>query len=246
MKLVDKVAIITGAASGIGKATAEQFSKEGAIVVIADLPTSAGLEVAREIEASGGRAKFIACDVTSAEQMNNLAEETFRTYGKIDIMYNNAGLGTKATPIDEVTDEYYDRLMAVNLKGVFLGTRAVAPYMKKAGKGVIISTGSTAAVRARPENGVYGATKGAVTTFSKSLALELAPFGIRVNVVHPAITNTPLATPEDIKFYEDEKIIPLGRIAQPIDTAKAVAFLASEEASLITGVGLEVDGGRCI
>lgn len=246
MKFLDKVAIITGAASGIGKATAEQFGKEGAIVVIADLPTSPGIEVAGRIEESGGRAKFIACDVTCSEQMNNLVEETFRSYGKIDIMYNNAGLGTTSTPIEEVTEEFYDKLMAVNLKGVFLGIRAVAPYMKKAGKGVIISTGSTAAVRARPENGVYGATKGAVVVFSKSIALELAPFGIRVNVVHPAITDTPLANPEDIKLYEDEKIIPLGRIAQPIDIARAVTFLASDDADMITGVELEVDGGRCI
>jgi len=244
MKFKNKVAIITGAASGIGKVVAEKFSQEGAKVIIADLANSAGEEVASSIKKAGGNATFIACDVTSREHLQNLATKTYEEFGSIDIMYNNAGLGMKLTPIEEVDEDIYDKLMAVNMKGVFLGTQAVVPYMKKAGKGVILSTGSTAAIRPRSELSLYSATKGAVTAFSKSMALELAPFGIRVNCIHPVITNTPLAESKQIEEYS--KSIPIGRIAQPIDIAQTAIFLASEEASMITGVGLEVDGGRCV
>lgn len=244
MKFEHQVAIITGAASGIGKASAELFSKHGATVIIADLPDSQGEAVAADIERKGGKARFIPCDVTNAAQVHKLVEETMNRFGRIDILHNNAGIGMKLTNVEDISEEFYDRMMAVNVKGVFLGVRAVAPHMKKAKKGVIITTGSTSAVRARAKLSLYGATKGAVVAFSKSMALELAPYGIRVNVINPVITNTPLADPEQIQEYASG--IPLGRIAEPIDIAQAAVFLASEEASMITGVELQVDGGRCV
>lgn len=244
MKFQNQVAIVTGAASGIGKASAEEFAKNGATVIIADLPGSQGEAVAKGIVENGGKAAFIPCDMTDAAQVNHLVEETVRRYGSIDILHNNAGLGMTLTYVEEITEEFYDKLMAVNMKGVFLGVRAVAPYMKKAGRGKIITTGSTSAVRARAKLSLYGATKGAVVAFCKSIALELAPFGIRVNVINPVITNTPLADPQQIKEYAAG--IPLGRIAEPVDIARAAVFLASEEASMITGVELQVDGGRCV
>ncbi|SFU51905.1 glucose 1-dehydrogenase [Alicyclobacillus macrosporangiidus] len=252
MRLKDKVAIITGAASGIGKGTAELFAQEGAAVVVADLPASPGEEVAAAIRAAGGRAEFAPVDVTDAAQVQAMVDGVAARYGRIDVIYNNAGLPQAFTPIEEVTDEYFERLMAVNVKGVFLGSRAVVPHMKRQGSGVILATASTAGVRPRPGLNVYSATKGAVIAFTKALALELAPFGIRVNAINPVATDTPML-PGFIGGGDAEagrqnflKTIPLGRLAQPLDIARAALFLASEEASLITGVDLEVDGGRCV
>jgi 3-oxoacyl-[acyl-carrier protein] reductase len=252
MKLQNQVAIITGAASGMGKATAELFAAEGAAVIVADLPASAGESVAADIVQSGGQAKFIPVDVTDPNQVENLVETVVREYGQVDILYNNAGLPMKFKPIEEVSDAYYERMMAVNVKGVFLGCRAVAPHMKKRRKGVILSTASTSGVRPRPGLNVYAASKGAVIALTKSLALELAPYGIRVNCINPVATDTPMLN----EFIGDGDIeagraaflksIPLGRLAQPLDIAQAALFLASDAASMITGVALEVDGGRCV
>jgi 3-oxoacyl-[acyl-carrier protein] reductase len=252
MRLQNQVAIITGAASGMGKATAELFAAEGAAVIVADLPGSAGDSVAADIVQSGGQAKFIPVDVTDPNQVENLVETVVREFGQVDIMYNNAGLPMKFTPIEEVSDAYYERMMAVNVKGVFLGCRAVAPHMKKRRKGVILSTASTSGVRPRPGLNVYAASKGAVIALTKSLALELAPYGIRVNCINPVATDTPMLN----EFIGDGDIeagranflksIPLGRLAQPLDIAQAALFLATDAASMITGVALEVDGGRCV
>lgn len=252
MRLQDKVAIITGAASGMGKATAELFSQEGAAVVIADLPTSAGEQVAAGITAAGGKAVFVAVDVTNAEQVEHMVETTVDTFGTIDILHNNAGLPMAFTPIEDVTDAYYDKMMAVNLKGVFLGSQSVVPIMKQAGHGVILNTASTAGVRPRPGLNIYAASKGGVIAFTKSLALELAPFGIRVNAINPVATDTPMLNQfigsGDVAEGREKFLstIPMGRLAQPMDIAQAALFLASDEASLITGVDLEVDGGRCV
>ncbi|MCL6516846.1 glucose 1-dehydrogenase [Alicyclobacillus sp.] len=252
MRLQDKVAIITGAASGIGKGTAELFAEEGAVVVVADLPTSRGEEVAAAIRERGGRAEFAAVDVTDAAQVQALVDGVASRYGRIDILYNNAGLPQAFTPIEEVTEAYFERLIAVNVKGVFLGSRAAVPYMKKQGNGVILATASTAGVRPRPGLNVYSATKGAVIAFTKALALELAPFGIRVNAINPVATDTPMLPgfigDQDLETGRQNflRTIPMGRFAQPIDIARAALFLASDEASLITGVDLEVDGGRCV
>lgn len=244
MRLQNKVAIITGAGSGIGKAAAERFSEEGAAVIIADLPKSNGGKVADSIQSNGGTARFIPVDVTQADQMNELVETTVKEFGKIDIMYNNAGIAMPITPIEEITEDFFEKMMEINMKGVFLGTKAVVPYMKEAGKGVILSTGSTSAPRPRPGLNIYCASKGAVVAFMKSMALELAPYGIRANCINPVATNTPMVDEEQrSKFIHS---IPLGRLAQPIDMANTALFLASDEATMITGVDLEVDGGRCV
>lgn len=244
MKLSDKVAIITGAASGIRKAAAELFAEEGAIVIIADLPNSNGEKVAQSIQKNGGKAHFFPVDVTKEEQVNKLVDQTVKDFGKIDIMYNNAGIAMPITSIEEINESFYEKMMNINMKGVFLGTKAVVPYMKKAGKGVILASGSTSAIRPRPGLNIYCASKGAVVTFMKSMALELAPFGIRVNCINPVATDTPMLDEEQRSKYV--KTIPLGRLAQPIDIANAALFLASDEGSMITGVDLEVDGGRCV
>jgi 3-oxoacyl-[acyl-carrier protein] reductase len=252
MRVLNKVVIITGAASGIGKATAELFAEEGATVVIADLSTSLGEDVASTIRQQGGKAVFHGIDVTDTLQMNDMVKQVYEQYGQIDIMYNNAGLPMAFTPIEEVDDSYFDKIMAVNVKGVFAGSRAVVPYMKRGKGGVILATASTAGVRPRPGVNVYAASKGAVIAFTKSLALELAPFNIRVNCINPVAADTPMlnkfiGSGDIVQGRESlRKTIPLGRLAHPMDLAHAALFLASDEASMITGVDLEVDGGRCI
>jgi 3-oxoacyl-[acyl-carrier protein] reductase len=252
MRVLNKVVIITGAASGIGKATAELFAEEGATVVIADIATSFGEDVASAIRQKGRKAVFHGVDVADTLQMNDMVKQVYEQYGQIDVMFNNAGLPMAFTPIEEVDDSYFEKIMAVNVKGVFAGSRAVVPYMKRGKGGVILATASTAGVRPRPGVNVYAASKGAVIALTKSLALELAPFNIRVNCINPVATDTPMlnkfiGSGDIVQGRESlRKTIPLGRIARPIDLAHAVLFLASEEASMITGVDLEVDGGRCI
>lgn len=159
-------------------------------------------------------------------------------------MYNNAGIAMPLSNIEEVDEALYEKMMSINMKGVFLGTKAVAPYMKKAGKGVILSTASTAAVRPRAGLNIYSASKGAVVSFSKSVALELAPYGIRVNCINPSATNTPMLEEEHLKVFI--KTMPLGKIAEPLDIAQAALFLASDYASMVTGVDFNVDGGRSV
>ncbi|MFD1415046.1 SDR family NAD(P)-dependent oxidoreductase [Oceanobacillus jeddahense] len=247
MKLENKVAIITGAASGIGKETALEFIKEGAAVVVADLASSNGEEVIKEIENKGGKGKFITCDVSKWEDVKNLAEETYNEFGKIDILYNNAGLiGIDSINVEDVEEAYFEQLISVNLKGGLLGTKAVVPYMKEQKSGVILYQGSTSAIRPRPNISVYVATKGGIAAFAKSVALELAEYGIRVNTIHPAVTRTQLAGQKLIDYYNKEKIIPIGRIAETSDIARSAVFLSSDDAEMITGTDFRVDGGRCI
>ena len=251
MRLHDKVAIITGGAAGIGQATAYLFAKEGAKLVIADINDAGGTETVNTIKSSGGEAIFVHTDVSKATDVENLINKAIDTFGKIDILFNNAGTLHKGTPIEDLDEASWDQVYAVNVKGMFLGVKYAVPKMKKAGGGVIINTCSIGGVRPQPFQADYESSKGAVAMLTKALALELAPSGIRVSYVIPGTTDTNMprtSTPPGITQEEDFKRrtakIPLGRIAKPIDIAYAVLYLASDESSMVTGAGIHLDGGR--
>jgi 3-oxoacyl-[acyl-carrier protein] reductase len=252
-RLADQIAIITGAASGFGRGTAEVFAQEGALVVLADINREAAEGVADGIRRDGGEAVSVACDVTDSDQIQGVVDTALGLRNRIDILYNNAGIPMAFTPIEEVDEQQWDRIMAVNAKGVFLGCRAVVPLMKSQGGGVILNTASTAAVRPRPGLTPYNASKGAVEVLTKSLALELAPYRIRVNAVNPVAGETPMLEgfigsrdPEQLRQGRERfrESIPLGRLCSPRDVANAALYLCSDAACFITGVCLDVDGGR--
>jgi 3-oxoacyl-[acyl-carrier protein] reductase len=248
MRLQGKTALVTGGASGFGAEIAAVFAREGASVVILDLNAAGAEAVAARF---GGAAKAIGGDVTRAEDIGK-AVAMASSSGRLDIVVNNAGFTHRNKPIMEVTEEEFDRIYAVNVKSIFHMCRAVIPLMRAAGGGVIINIGSTAGIRPRPGLTWYNSSKGAVNLLSRSMAVELAPDKIRVNAIAPVIGETGLLesfmgvpdTPENrAKFIAT---IPLGRLSTPRDIANACLYLASDEAEFITGVVLEVDGGRTV
>ena len=248
MRLENKVAVVTGAASGFGKAIAETFAREGAKVVVADINGQGARDVAQGIGAS---AVHVAADVSRRADMEAMVGEAVKSFGGLDIMVNNAGTTHRNQPMLDVTEAEFDRIFAVNVKSVYLAALACVPAMEKRGGGVIINTASTAGVRPRPGLTWYNASKGAVITMTKSMAAELAPKKIRVCAINPVAGETPLLaefmgsdTPENRARFV--ATIPLGRLSLPADVANAALFLASPESSMITGVALEVDGGRCV
>lgn len=255
MRLQGKYAVITGAGSGIGRASALLFAREGAGVMVSDINWEAAEATRHDIRQLGGQCRSVKCDVTRAEEVDELLQTTMDTFGRVDVLFNNAGVPMGATPTENVTETLWDTLMAVNVKGIFLACRAVIPIMKRQGSGVILNTSSTAAVRPRPGLTPYNASKGAVAVFTRSLALELAMFHIRVNAINPVAVDTPMLN-EFIGAHTEQGIlagrqqfaetIPLGRLATPEDIAFAALYLASEEAALVTGVCLDVAGGRTI
>ena len=252
MKLKDRVAIVTGAGSGIGRASALLFAAEGARVAVVDLKPDAAQATTEQIERAGGQAMAIAADVSRAEDNRHAVAQTAARWGRLDVFYANAGVPQWPSSVDEVDEAVFDRVMAVNVKGVFLGAKFAVPVMKKQKSGVILITGSTAAFRPRPGGQCYAASKGAVTTMGQSLAVELAPFGIRVVVIAPVATETPMLSTFMGKKEVDEEgmtryraTVPLGRLNQPEDIARAALFLASDDASMVTGSPFIVDGGRC-
>jgi 3-oxoacyl-[acyl-carrier protein] reductase len=248
MRLANKVAIVTGAASGFGKAIAETFAREGAKVVVADINGQGARGVAQGI---GAPAIHVAADVSKRADVEAMVGEAVNAFGGLDIMVNNAGTTHRNQPMLDVTEAEFDRIFAVNVKSVYLAALACVPEMEKRGGGVIINTASTAGVRPRPGLTWYNSSKGAVITMTKSMAAELAPKKIRVCAINPVAGETALLaeflgadTPENrAKFIAS---IPLGRLSLPADVANAALFLASPESSMITGVALEVDGGRCV
>jgi 3-oxoacyl-[acyl-carrier protein] reductase len=252
MRLKDRVAIVTGAGSGIGQASALLFAAEGAKVAVVDLNPDAARATAEQIERAGGQAMAIVADVSRGEDNREAVAQAVARWGRLDVFYANAGVPQWPSSVDEVDEAVFDRIMAVNVKGVFLGAKFSVPVMKKQKSGVILITGSTAAFKPRPGGQCYAASKGAVTTMGQSLAVELAPFGIRVVVIAPVATETPmLSTFMGKKEVDDEGMkryqatVPLGRLNQPEDIAKAALFLASDDASMVTGSPFIVDGGRC-
>jgi 3-oxoacyl-[acyl-carrier protein] reductase len=248
MRLANKVAIVTGAASGFGKAIAETFAREGARVVVADINGQGARDVAQSI---GAAATHVAVDVSKRADVEAMVSEAVKAFGGLDIMLNNAGTTHRNQPMLDVGEAEFDRIFAVNVKSVYLAALACVPQMEKRGGGVIINTASTAGVRPRPGLTWYNASKGAVITMTKSMAAELAPKKIRVCAINPVAGDTPLLaefmgsdTPENRARFV--ATIPLGRLSLPADIANAALFLASPESSMITGVALEVDGGRCV
>ncbi len=253
MKLKDKVALVTGAGSGIGQATAVLFAREGAKVAVVDVREDAAKSTAEQIERAGGDALAIRADVAKAADIQAAVNQTLARWGRLDVFYANAGVPQRPTSVEEVDEATFDQIMAVNVKGVFLGAKYAAPVFKRQRSGVLLITGSTSAIRPRPGVQCYSASKGAVHTLAKSLALELAPFGARVVAIAPVATETPMLATFMGKQEVDEEgmtryrsTVPLGRLNRPEDLARAALFLASDDAAMITGSTVEVDGGRCI
>jgi NAD(P)-dependent dehydrogenase (short-subunit alcohol dehydrogenase family) len=250
MQLKEKIAIITGAGSGIGRSSALLFAKEGATVVVADLNEQAGMETVELIRSQDGQATFQQTDVTNATDMKRLIDTFYRQFGKIDIMFNNAGL-EYFTTIADTTEEEWDRTINTNLKGVFLGLKFVLPIMKAQGSGSIINMASVAGLAAWPGLGVYSAAKGGVVLLSKAAAAEYGKFGIRVNSLCPGSIRTPLLEEQFLGKMDDPAAAeaqlrnhyPLNRLGIPDEVASAAVFLASDSASFITGQALGVDGG---
>jgi len=252
MRLQGKVAVVTGAGSGFGAGIARLFAAEGGRVVLADIDGASAEAVAAEIDRDGGAAIGLRADVTDKADVATMMRAALDTYGRLDILVNNAGVSHRNKPMTEVSEEEFDRIYAVNVKAIYLAALEAIPLMRAEGGGCIINTSSTAALRPRPGLTVYNSSKGAVNVLTKSMAVELAPDRIRVNAICPVIGETALMetfmgvpdTPENRKKFE--ATIPLGRFSTPKDIAHAAAFLASDEAEFLTGVTLEVDGGRCI
>jgi meso-butanediol dehydrogenase/(S,S)-butanediol dehydrogenase/diacetyl reductase len=249
MRLKDKVAIITGAASGIGRASAVKFAEEGAKVVVADLQQDGIDETVNTIRAAGGTATGVHTDVTSASDVKRVVKTATDAYGRLDIMFNNAGIGIPGTILD-LDEAAFDRLFAVNVKGVFLGCKEAIPVMKAQGGGVILNTASQLGVVGIERNVIYPATKGAVVQMTRCLAIDHAADGIRVNSLCPGPIDTPLTRRNREASGDPEAAlrsrltqIPLGRIGEAVEMANVAAFLCSDEASFVTGAAILADGG---
>ncbi len=250
MRLPGAVALITGAGSGMGRAGALRFAREGAAVVVADIDEEAAVATVRQVEEEGGRAVVAAGDVSRAEDCARMVAAGVETFGKLTIAWANAGVPHAARPIEELTVETFDRMMAVNARGVWLTAQAAVPALKVAGGGAILITASMSGLKGRPGNSPYSMSKGATVMLTHQLAVELAPFGIRVNSVCPVAADTPMF-PRFIESAPDPEAaraatiaaIPLKRLCTAEDVANAALFLVSDEAAMITGVNLRVDGG---
>ena len=246
MRLENEVFVVTGAQGGMGKETVRRFLEEGALVVAVDLNVD-GVEESNNLLP-------IAADLTKEEEVENVFSASIEKFERIDGLVNIAGIAQPATPIEEVSLADWEKIMRVNVTAPFLTCRAVVPYMKKKGKGVIVNIASISMVRPRPGLNAYIASKGAAVSFSQALAIELAEYGIRVNVVNPGPADTKMleeftAKDKDFETVKEnvfKKSVPLGRLIEPIDIANSLVYLCSREASIVTGSVLNVDGGRGI
>ncbi len=246
MRLEGKVALISGGARGMGATEAKMFAREGAKVVIGDVLEEEGRKTEAEINETGGECIFVRLDVTDEYLWENAVSEAVARFGKLDILVNNAGI-FRTERVEETSGALWDQVMNINAKGVFLGTKAAIPEMRKAGGGSIINISSGLALVGSDRASAYGASKGAVRLFTKSTAIQYAAEGIRANSVHPGIIETPMTLPTILNTEERREQSadrhPLGRIGQPEDIAYGVLFLASDESSFMTGSELVIDGG---
>lgn len=248
MRLQGKTAIVTGGASGFGAGITRKFVAEGANVMIADLNIDMANELAAEL---GDRVKTVQTNVAQNDSVMDMVTATLKAFGKIDILINNAGTTHLPAPMEDVTEDDFDKVFAVNCKSVYLTAKHIVPLMKAQGSGAILNLASTAGVSPRPLLNWYNASKGWMNNATKGMAVELAPVGIRVNALNPVAGDTPMLklfmgedTPEmRAKFLST---IPIGRFSTPEDMGNAACYLCSDEASMVTGVCMEVDGGRCI
>jgi len=248
MRLNNKIALVTGAGSGFGRGIAARFAEEGAKLVVADINEEAAKMVAGEI---GDNAIAVVADVSKNSDVEAMIQQTVEQWGRLDILVNNAGTTHRNKPMTEVTEEEFDRIFAVNVKSVFLTARHGVPLMKEQGHGMILNVASTAGLRPRPGLAWYNTSKGAMITATKAMAIELASFKIRVNAINPVAGETGmlhLFMGEDTSEKRAQFVssIPWGRLSQPQDMANAALFLCSDEADMVTGTCMEVDGGRCI
>jgi 3-oxoacyl-[acyl-carrier protein] reductase len=252
MRLKNKVAIVTGAGSGFGEAIARRYAEEGASVVVNDIVPSAAQRVADDIRSRGGRSSVAVGDVSRDADVAKLVQSALEAFGRLDIVVNNAGTTHRNRPMLEVDEAEFDRIYSVNVKPLFLTAKHAVPYFRREGGGCFVTIASTAGVRPRPGLTWYNGSKGAAIVTSRSMAAELGPDKIRVNVVNPVIGETGMLemfmgmpdTPENRRKFVAS--IPMGRLSKPLDVANAALFLASDEAAFITGACLEVDGGRCV
>ncbi|MBM7564118.1 SDR family NAD(P)-dependent oxidoreductase [Paenibacillus sacheonensis] len=250
MRLQDKVILITGSGSGIGKATALLFASEGAKLIINDLSEQQGTDTVKEIEAAGGEAIFIRADVTDPADVSAMVDQIIAKYGVIDVLFNNAGISGVGV-LHEIEPETWDRVINVNIRGVFIPSKYVIPHMMKAGKGSIINMSSCIAEIGLANRASYAATKGAVLALTKSMQVDYAPYKIRVNALLPGTIMTPFVEKYLKESYsnKEEAIAGLqkrqlsGDLGLPEDVAKAALFLASDESSFVMGAPLYVDGG---
>ncbi len=252
MRLANKVAVVTGGGSGFGEGIAKRFAAEGAAVAVADLNLAAAERVAGEITAAGGQALALHTDVSVAASMQAMVAATAEKFGGLDIMINNAGMPQRNAPLLNTDEATFDKIFAVNVKSIYLAAMYAVPEMRKRGRGAFINIASTAGVRPRPGLVWYNGSKGAVITLTRAMAVELAPEQIRVNALNPVAGLTPMLK-EFMGGEETDEMkakfvstIPIGRFSTPRDIANAALYLASDEADFITGVCMEVDGGRCI
>jgi NAD(P)-dependent dehydrogenase (short-subunit alcohol dehydrogenase family) len=245
MRLKDKVALITGGASGIGRATAELFAREGARVAVADYDPY-GRDIVQAITTAGGQAIFLTADVSDSAQVTKMVDATLQAYGRIDILFNGAGILYYGTVL-ETDEQAWNRVIRINLTGTYLCCRAVLPHMIRQGGGSIVNVASTVGAHDACANAVaYVTSKGGVTMFTKAMAIDHAKQGVRVNALVPGATDTPMIrkalTPEALEALAASH--PIGRLGRPEELAKAVLFLASDDASFVTGTAMYVDGGQ--
>ncbi|MEZ5933359.1 MAG: glucose 1-dehydrogenase [Alphaproteobacteria bacterium] len=249
MRLQDKTALITGAASGFGEGIAQTFAREGARVAVVDINEDGAKSVAEGI---GDAALPITCNVADGKSVQAAVDQALRAFGRLDIVVNNAGVSHKNSPMLDVDEAEFDRVYAVNVKSIFHMAHAIVPVMRRDGGGVILNITSTAGIRPRPGLTWYNGSKGAANVITKTMAVELAPDKIRVCGIAPVMGQTALLetfmgmpdTPENRKKFL--ATIPLGRMSQPRDIANAALHLASDDSDFLTGIILEVDGGRCV